>query len=163
MNFHQVRLLSKVKADLPSYDFWRQIHAFISSRLGYCNSLYVILDRSCSSHLDRKEKAWSHHTWTRLPTLAFSLVELYWHGVPFNCPSAHSLPLQSEHWGQQTNWFWKFPHPEAIEPCPPWNSLPLHLRAAQTNNHFKTLLKTNLFSLAFSPSWARHLSLQQQL
>lgn len=33
-----------------------------------------------------------------------------------------------------------------------WNSLPLHVRAAQSVEHFKTLLKTHLFSLAFTLS-----------
>ena len=31
-----------------------------------------------------------------------------------------------------------------------WNSLPLHIRAAQSLNVFKSLLKTHLFSLAFN-------------
>ena len=33
-----------------------------------------------------------------------------------------------------------------------WTSLPFHVRAAQSVEHFKTLLKTYLFSLVFSPS-----------
>lgn len=31
-----------------------------------------------------------------------------------------------------------------------WNTLPLHIRAAETVEHFKSLFKTHLFSLAFN-------------
>ncbi len=34
-----------------------------------------------------------------------------------------------------------------------WNSLPSNKRAAQKSKTFKSLLKTHLFSLAFTPSW----------
>ena len=44
-SFFQLRLLAKVKPYLSQNDLERVIHAFISSRLDYCNSLYVGLDQ----------------------------------------------------------------------------------------------------------------------
>ncbi len=44
-SFHQLQLLAKVKPYLSFKDLERVIHAFISSRLDYCNSLYVGLDQ----------------------------------------------------------------------------------------------------------------------
>lgn len=50
-SFFQLRLLSKVMVYLPPHDFERVIHAFISSHIDYCNSLYVGLDQSSLRHL----------------------------------------------------------------------------------------------------------------
>ena len=43
--FFQLRILSKVKPYLSPKDLETVIHAFISSRLDYCNALYVGLDQ----------------------------------------------------------------------------------------------------------------------
>lgn len=40
-SFFQLRLLSKVKPFLSRADLEKAIHAFISSRIDYCNALYV--------------------------------------------------------------------------------------------------------------------------
>ncbi len=45
-SFHQIRILSKVKPYLSFNDLERVIHAFVSCRLDYCNSLYIGLDQS---------------------------------------------------------------------------------------------------------------------
>ena len=45
-SFFQLRLISKVKPFLPPKQLEILIHAFISSRLDYCNALYVGLDQS---------------------------------------------------------------------------------------------------------------------
>ena len=43
-SFFQLRLLAKVKPYVSQKDLERVIHAFITSRLDYCNSLYVGID-----------------------------------------------------------------------------------------------------------------------
>ena len=45
-SFFQLRLLAKVKPYLRRADLEKVIHAFISSRLDYCNSLYVGIGQS---------------------------------------------------------------------------------------------------------------------
>ena len=45
-SFFQLRLISKVKPYLPFKQLEMLIHAFISSRLDYCNALYVGIDQS---------------------------------------------------------------------------------------------------------------------
>ncbi|XP_061086404.1 uncharacterized protein LOC133121220 [Conger conger] len=44
--FFQLRQIAKVKAYLSQKDLERVVHAFITSRLDYCNSLYIGLDQS---------------------------------------------------------------------------------------------------------------------
>ncbi len=56
-NFLQLRLFGKVKAYLPPHDFERVIHAFATSHLGYCNSLYVGLDQSSLWYLQAVRNA----------------------------------------------------------------------------------------------------------
>ncbi len=43
-SFFKLRLLSKAKSLLTFAEFERVIHAFVSYRLDYCNSLYCILE-----------------------------------------------------------------------------------------------------------------------
>ncbi len=50
-SFYQLRLLAKVKPFLSHQDLEKAIHAFISSRLDYCNALYVGLNQSLISRL----------------------------------------------------------------------------------------------------------------
>ena len=45
-SFYQLRLISKVKSALSFKDLETVIHAFITSRLDYCNSLYDGLPQS---------------------------------------------------------------------------------------------------------------------
>ena len=45
-SFFQLRLISKIKPFLPPKQLEMLIHAFISSRLDYCNALYVGIDQS---------------------------------------------------------------------------------------------------------------------
>ncbi len=48
-SFYQLRLLSKVKTFLSFNNLERLIHVFISSRLGYCNALYVGVNQASLS------------------------------------------------------------------------------------------------------------------
>ncbi len=56
-SFFQLRLLSKVKSCLSFNDFERVIHAFISSRLDYCNALYVGVSQTSLSRLQLVQNA----------------------------------------------------------------------------------------------------------
>uniref|UniRef100_A0A8C1LY92 Reverse transcriptase domain-containing protein n=1 Tax=Cyprinus carpio TaxID=7962 RepID=A0A8C1LY92_CYPCA len=55
--FYQLRQLSKVKSFVSFTDFERVIHAFISSRLDYCNSLYVGIGEASLTRLQRVQNA----------------------------------------------------------------------------------------------------------
>jgi len=56
-SFFQLRLLSKVKPFLNRHDLEKVIHAFISSRLDYCNALYIGLNQSSISRLQLVQNA----------------------------------------------------------------------------------------------------------
>lgn len=55
--FFQLRTIAKVKAYLPPKDLERVINALITSRLDYCNSLYVGLDKSLIQRLQLVQNA----------------------------------------------------------------------------------------------------------
>lgn len=56
-SFFQLRLLAKVKPFLNRQDLEKAIHAFISSRLDYCNALYVGLSQSSIGRLQLVQNA----------------------------------------------------------------------------------------------------------
>uniref|UniRef100_A0A669BHY4 Reverse transcriptase domain-containing protein n=1 Tax=Oreochromis niloticus TaxID=8128 RepID=A0A669BHY4_ORENI len=56
-SFYHLRILAKVKSYLCRNDLERVVHAFITSRLDYCNSLYAGLDRSCLHRLQLVQNA----------------------------------------------------------------------------------------------------------
>ena len=56
-SFFQLRLLAKVKSFLSQQYLQKANHAFISSRLDYCNALYVGLSQSLISRLQLVQKA----------------------------------------------------------------------------------------------------------
>ena len=56
-SFYQLRLIAKVKAYIPQKDLERIIHAFITSRLDYCNTLYVGLDKYSIQRLQLVQNA----------------------------------------------------------------------------------------------------------
>ena len=55
--FFQLRTIAKLKALLSPADLQRVIHAFISSRLDYCNSLYTGISQSSLSRLQMVQNA----------------------------------------------------------------------------------------------------------
>ena len=55
--FYQLRLISKVKSALSFKDLETVIHAFITSRLDYCNSLYDGLPQSSIARLQMVQNA----------------------------------------------------------------------------------------------------------
>uniref|UniRef100_A0A8C6ML89 Reverse transcriptase domain-containing protein n=1 Tax=Nothobranchius furzeri TaxID=105023 RepID=A0A8C6ML89_NOTFU len=56
-SFYQLRRIAKVKRLLSSPDFETVIHAFITSRLDYCNALYLGLPQSHLSRLQMVQNA----------------------------------------------------------------------------------------------------------
>ena len=56
-SFYQLRVVSKAKPFLSFKNFERVIHAFISSRLDYCNALYAGLSASSLSRLQLVQNA----------------------------------------------------------------------------------------------------------
>ncbi len=49
--FFQLRMIAKIKSFISFKDLETVIHAFISTRLDYCNSLYLGVAQSCLSRL----------------------------------------------------------------------------------------------------------------
>ncbi len=64
-SFFQLRLLAKVKQFLNRPDLEKAIHAFISSRLDYCNALYVGISQAYEYSQTR-----AYHPCSLLPPLA---------------------------------------------------------------------------------------------
>lgn len=56
-SFFQLKLLSKAKSFLTFAEFGGVSHAFISSRLDYCNSLYIGMSQSNISRLQMVQNA----------------------------------------------------------------------------------------------------------
>ncbi len=56
-SFYQLRVISKLKSFLSFQDLEKVIHAFITSRLDYCNSLYSGLPQSSLSRLQLVQNA----------------------------------------------------------------------------------------------------------
>ncbi|KAI2649140.1 hypothetical protein H4Q32_020355 [Labeo rohita] len=56
-SFFQLRLLSKAKSFLSFKNFEKVIHAFITTRLDYCNSLYVGISQTALSRLQLVQNA----------------------------------------------------------------------------------------------------------
>ncbi len=56
-SYYQLRIISRLKSSLSFQDLEIVIHAFITSRLDYCNSLYVGLPQSSLSRLQMVQNA----------------------------------------------------------------------------------------------------------
>jgi len=56
-SFYHLRLLSKIKPYLPKKDLERAVHAFVTSRLDYCNSLYCGLEQRSLRRLQGVQNA----------------------------------------------------------------------------------------------------------
>ncbi len=186
-SFFQLRLLAKVKPYLPRKEFESVIHAFITSRLDYCNSLYVGLDQSSLQRLQLVQNAaarlltgtkkYEHIT----PVLA----SLHWLPVRFRIEFKLLLIVFKILHGLAPAYLSELLHvhtpvralrssnqvlldvprarlknkgDRAFSVVAPklWNSLPVHIRTAQSVGIFKSFLKTHLFFLAFIWVELRH-------
>ena len=178
--FFQLRIIAKVKPYLSTRDLERVTHAFIASRLDYCNSLYVGMDQSLLRRLQLVQNAAARLlTGTKkrqhiTPVLA----SLHWLPVRFRIDfkiltfvykarnnlappfivdlirdytpnralrSGDQLLLVTPTTSKRSR------GDRAFAAAAPrlWNSLPLHIRASQSINIFKSLLKTHFFLLSF--------------
>ncbi|XP_071761460.2 uncharacterized protein LOC139916471 [Centroberyx gerrardi] len=180
-SFYHLKNISKLRPTLTLSDAEKLVHAFISSRLDYCNALFTgipgrsiqklqYIQNSAARILMRVRKH-EHIT----PTL----LSLHWLPVSFRvdykvllltykCINRHAPPYLQELITPQTSTrtlrstnslLLRAPSTKlrtmgdrAFCSAAPrlWNSLPNHLRAAQTLDSFKTGLKTFLFRKAFS-------------
>ncbi|KAJ0037213.1 hypothetical protein NL108_018646 [Boleophthalmus pectinirostris] len=59
-NFFQLRLLTKIKPNLPQAELEKAIYAFVTSHLDYFNSLYVGLDQNSAVRLLTNTKKREH-------------------------------------------------------------------------------------------------------
>ncbi len=58
--FFQLRQLAKIKPYFSSQHFETVIHAFVTTRLDYCNALYVGVSGSSIAHLQMVQNAAAH-------------------------------------------------------------------------------------------------------
>jgi len=84
-SFFQLRLLAKVKPFLNRQDLEKAIHAFISSRLDYCNALYVGLSQSSIGRLQLVQNAAARFliSMSRREHISPVLSSLHWLPVRF--------------------------------------------------------------------------------
>ncbi len=148
------------------------IHAFISSRLDYCNGLYLGVSQSLFSHLQLVQNAAA-----RLLTSPV-LISLHWlpvkhrmhfktllfvykglHGLApsyisdilFYCNASRELRSTSSLQLTVPRTRLKLKGDRAFSVAAPqlWNNLPSYIRFAPTYADFKSLLKTYLFTIAY--------------
>uniref|UniRef100_A0A3B4GYQ8 Reverse transcriptase domain-containing protein n=1 Tax=Pundamilia nyererei TaxID=303518 RepID=A0A3B4GYQ8_9CICH len=179
-SFHQLCLISKAKPYIPHKDMEKLIHAFITSRLDYCNSLYLGLQSSLLQRLQLVQNAAAHLlTGTRkFDSITPVLKNLHWLPIKYRidfkillftykilnnmapdyladllCLYSPQRALRSS--GQlllvQPRSRLKTRGDRAFAVAAPrlWNTLPLHIRASDSIQSFKSSLKTYLFDLAF--------------
>lgn len=182
-SFFQLRLLGKVKPYLPPNQMEKVVHALITSRLDYCNSLYFGLDQCSVRRLQLVQNAAARLlTGTRRRDhITPVLSSLHWLPVVFRIQfkmlllvfkSLHNLapsyltdllilhtPGRALRSADQLlldcpRSRLKTRGDRAFSVAGPklWNSLPLNIRAANSVDSFKSLLKTHLFALAFNSS-----------
>ena len=174
-----IRTIAKLKPILSFTDLETLIHAFITSRLDYCNSLHAGLTHSTLKRLQLVQKAAA-----RLLTgsrkrdhITPVLAKLHWlpveHRVTFTffvfkalnglAPSyisdlliPHSAPRSLRSASQNllcipyTRQKTKGDRAFSVAAPKLWNSLPPHIKLSPTTDSFKSNLKTFLFSQAFT-------------
>ena len=166
---------------LPQKQLEMLIHAFISSRLDYCNSLLIGIDQASLRRLQLVQNAAARllTSTKKREHITPVLASLHWLPVKFRIDfkvllfvfkSLHSLSpsyLSELIKPYVPNRALRSADQMLLEPLPTilrsrgdrafaaagpelWNSLPLPIRLAQSLGSFKSLLKTHLFSIAFS-------------
>ena len=179
--FIQLRQLAKVRPFLTTPDLEKVIHAFISSRLDYCNALYsgiskhnihrLQLIQNAAARLLTRTKRTDHIT----PVLA----ALHWLPVRFRIDFKIALFVFKALHGQAPVYICNLLTPYkpdrrlrsnskallevpksrlvtkgdrafAVQAPRLWNSLPEHVRLANSLSSFKSHLKTYFYRMAFS-------------
>lgn len=172
-------MISKIKPFLSQKNLEKVIHAFIISRLDYCNSLYYGAQNKVLDRLQMVPNASAMLTGTRkFDHITPVLRSLHWLPVSFRIKfkillfvftSLHglappyiadliqeqkptrSLRSQSQKLLLVPRSKMKSRGDRAFAVAAPklWNSLPLYIRESPTLGQFKTHLKTYFFTLAF--------------
>jgi len=180
-SFFQLRQLAKIKPVLQRRHFETVIHAFVTTRLDYCNALYVGIAGSSIARLQLVQNAAARLlTGTRkYEHISPILASLHWLPIHFRIHFKILLFTFKALNGLAPIYLSELLHPytpsrslrsadqllltvpkarlklrgdRAFSVAAPklWNALPLDIRQATSLSHFKTLLKTHLFSLAFN-------------
>ena len=179
--FYQLRNISKIKSFLSFTDLEKVIHAFISSRIDYCNSLYSGLPKKVTSRLQLVQNSAARLLTNsrRREHITPILASLHWLPVSFRVDfkillitfkAQHGLapryisemlkPYKPERTLRSADKALLVPYRtnlvtfgnRAFAARSPtlWNGLPLELRLAQSLSAFKSLLKTYLYTKAFT-------------
>ena len=177
--FYQLKNISRVKGFMSQTDQEKLIHAFISSRLDYCNGLLTGLPQKSIKQLQLIQNA-AARVLTRTKRsehITPVLKSLHWLPVSYRIDfkvlllvykSLNGLgpeymndilveykpsrALRSTDSGQIVEPRVQTKHGEAAFSCyaaQNWNKLPAELKSAPTVNIFKSRLKTLLFSCAY--------------
>ncbi len=139
------------------------MHAFVTSRLDYCNALYISAPQSCvfSSAMESVNMFWFHCIgWlkykTDLKNVLFVYKSLHNQAPQYLSDLLHPytqsrdsglLHVPRAHLKNRGDRAFSVVGPKL------WNSLPIHIRIASTLSIFKSTLKTDFFSLAFHIFW----------
>jgi len=137
-SFYQVRLLSKIKPFLNHKTLEMAVHAFITSSLDYCNSLYCSISKSQIACVQLVQNAAARF-------------------LNNSCKSTHITHILRSLRSSDQNLL-LVPHSRhsrgdrAFSVVGPrlWNNLPLEIRFAPFLTTFKSLLETHLFSMAYN-------------
>ena len=177
-SYHQIRLLGKLRKFLSKEAAAMITHAFVTSRLDYCNSLLYGISKSLAAKLQRvlncaarivsRTKSSSHIT----PVLK----SLHWLPVAQRCVFKTALLTFKAVHGLAPSYLCELINyrasrdlrslndvlldvPRCTSSCGSrafvisaptlWNSLPYDVRSCSTLTCFKSKLKTYLFSVAF--------------
>ncbi len=81
--FYHLRLLMKVKPFLSLKKFEMVMHAFVKSRLDYCNSLYIGAPQSCVFHLQLVQNAAARLLYGKRKYESITPVLISLHWLPF--------------------------------------------------------------------------------
>lgn len=180
-SFFHLRNLAKMKSSLTYKSLEIAIHALISSRLDYCNSLYKGISQASIQRLQKVQNAAARllTNTKKREHITPSLVHLHWLPVQYRIDfkllllvykSLHGLAptylsdlLIGYKTGRtlrsSTQNLLKVPRTKlsqkgdrAFGVVAPklWNSLPPHVRDADSVHVFKVQLKTHLFEMAYS-------------
>ncbi len=179
-SFYHLRRLAKVKPFLNRKRFEIIIHAFISSRLDYCNSYYGLpvaaihrlqLVQNAAARLLTGSRRRNHITpilcslhWLPISyRIQFKILLFVYKALNNLAPPylselivvhnpARSLRSQTKHLLLVPRARLKCRGDRAFAVAGPklWNNLPLSIRTASSVSEFKSLLKTYLFSHAFN-------------
>ena len=175
-----MRQLAKIKPVLQRQHFETVIHAFVTTRLDYCNALYMGVSASSIARLQLVQNAAARLLTgtSKYEHISPILASLHWLSVHFRSHFKIILFAFKALNGLAPPYLSELLHPytpsrslrsadqllltvpkarlklrgeRAFAVAAPklWNGLPLHIRQASSLSHFKSLLKTHLFSLAF--------------